>query len=100
VALTNLAMWARDRYFPASYQRATWRRLAPFFRLPGRVDWAADAVYVELRPFNDRHLTRDLAAVCALVQETTPRLPDGRRLVFTVAGAKRPVLYAQIPFVA
>ena len=31
VALANLAMWARDHYFPASYAHATWQRLLPFF---------------------------------------------------------------------
>ena len=27
VALANLGMWVRDRYFPASYARASWHRL-------------------------------------------------------------------------
>ncbi len=49
-------------------------------------------VHVELRSFNDRQLNRDLAAVCANVLEARPHLPDGRRLVFTVIGASRPVL--------
>jgi hypothetical protein len=35
VALANLAMWTRDQYFPPSYAHATWRRLLPFFQLPG-----------------------------------------------------------------
>jgi len=95
VALANLALWTRDRYFPATYSHATWQRLAPFFRLPGRVTWGSDTVYVELRPFNDRPLNRDLAAVCARVQDARPRLPDGRRLVFTLPGQRRPVLHAQ-----
>ena len=42
LALANLVMWARDRYFPATYAHATWHRLAPFFRLPGRVVWGTD----------------------------------------------------------
>ena len=92
VALANLGMWARDQWFPEDYAQATWRRLEPFFRLPGRVVYDADTVYVELRPFNDRQLNRDLAAVCAKALESRPHLPDGRRLVFTVAGAARPVL--------
>jgi len=92
VALANLGMWARDQWFPATYAHATWRRLEPFFRLPGQVIYGADTVHVELRPFNDRQLNRDLAAVCAKVLEARPHLPDGRRLVFTVAGAARPVL--------
>jgi hypothetical protein len=37
VALANLAMWVRDRFFPATYAHATWLRLLPFFQLPGRV---------------------------------------------------------------
>jgi len=92
VALANLGMWVRDQWFPATYAHATWRRLEPFFRLPGRIVYEADAVHVELRPFNDRQLNRDLAIVCAKVADAQPHLPDGHRLVFTVAGAARPVL--------
>ena len=95
VALANLAMWVRDAYFPATYAQATWLRLAPFFRLPGHVTWGADTVCVELRPFTDRQLTRDLAAVCARVAEARPQLPDGRRLVLTVQGVGCPVLDGQ-----
>lgn len=95
VMLANLALWTRDRYFPATYSHATWQRLAPFFRLPGRVTWGSDTVHVELRPFNDRQLRRDLAAVCARVQDAQPRLPDGQRLVFTLPGQQCPVLHAQ-----
>jgi len=85
VALTNLVMWTRDQYFPADYAHATWQRLAPFFQLPGRVIWEPTRVQVELRPFNDRQLTRDLHAVCERVTAIAPRLPDGRQLVMTVA---------------
>jgi len=92
VALANLGMWVRDQWFPATYAHATWRRLEPFFRLPGRIVYEADAVHVELRPFNDRQLNRDLAIVCAKVADAQPHLPDGHRLVFTVAGTARPVL--------
>ncbi len=87
VALANLGMWLRDHYFPASYAHATWRRLVPFFRLPGRVIATPEAVRVDLRPFNDRALNRDLAEVCARVAVAQPRLPDGRRLIVTVSGA-------------
>jgi hypothetical protein len=80
LALANLVMWARDRYFPATYAQATWHRLAPFFRLPGRIVWGTDRVTVELRPFNDRRLTRDLAAMCTQVNAAQPRLLDGRSL--------------------
>lgn len=92
VALANLGMWARDQWFPADYAHVTWRRLEPFFRLPGQVAYGADTVQVDLRSFNDRQLNRDLAAVCAKVLEVRPHLPDGCRLVVTVAGAARPVL--------
>src|SRR5260221_6031663 len=34
VALANLIMWVRDRYFPTTYVHATWQRLAAFFRVP------------------------------------------------------------------
>ena len=44
LALANLVMWTRDRYFPATYAQATWHRLAPFFRLPGRIVWGRDTV--------------------------------------------------------
>jgi len=82
LALANLVMWTRDTYFPAAYAQATWHRLAPFFRLPGWVVWGTETVEVELRPFNDRRLNRDLEAICAQVNAEEPRLPDGRRLRF------------------
>ncbi len=41
-------------------------------------------VRVELRPFNDRALNRDLAVLCERVNQASPCLPDGRRLSFTV----------------
>jgi len=79
LALANLVMWTRDRYFPATYTQATWHRLAPFFRLPGRIVWGKDRVMVELRPFNDRRLTRDLIELCQRVEAAQPGCPmDGR----------------------
>ena len=85
LALVNLVMWARDTYFPATYAQATWRRLAPFFWLPGRVIWGTATVRVELGGFNDRQLTRDVAAVCARVNAAQPHLLDGRQLQFHLA---------------
>jgi hypothetical protein len=81
VALANLVMWVRDRFFPSTYAHATWQRLLPFFQLPGRVLWDREMVHVELRPFNNRQLNRDLLAVCQRVNEAQPRLPDGRLLI-------------------
>jgi hypothetical protein len=95
LALANLVMWTRDRYFPAPYAQATWHRLAPFFRLPGRIVWGTDTVTVELRPFNDRRLTRDLVELCQRVEAAQPRLPDGRKVVLWVASSCRPALAAQ-----
>lgn len=89
LALTNLVMWARDHYFPATYAHATWHRLAPFFRLPGRVVWGPDRVEVECRSFNDRRLNKDLAALCVRVNAAQPRLPDGRQLQVRLCGAER-----------
>jgi hypothetical protein len=86
LALTNLVMWTRDRYFPATYAQATWRRLAPFFRLPGQIVWGRDTVQVQVRPFNDRRLTHDLMVLCQRVEAAQPRLPDGRRVVLRIAG--------------
>jgi hypothetical protein len=84
VALANLAMWGRDRYFPPSYAQATWKRLLPFFQLPGTITQDCAMVQVELRPFNDRALNRDLAMLCERVNQASPRLPDGRQLLFTM----------------
>ena len=84
VDLANLAMWTRDHYFPASYAQATWRRLLPFFQLPGTITPHGQMVQVELRPFNDWALNCDLAVLCACVNQASPRLPDGRRLSFTI----------------
>lgn len=60
-------MWTRERYFPATCAHATWHRLSSFFRLPGHIVWGTDTVWVELRPFNDRRLNRDLSIVCERV---------------------------------
>jgi len=81
LALANLAMWVRDHFFPSTYTHATWQRLQPFFHLPGRVQWGREVVQVEVRPFNNRQLTRDLLAVCQRVNELQPKLPDGRLLI-------------------
>ncbi len=78
----------RDHYFPASYAHATWLRLVPFFRLPGRIMRDATTVHVELRPFNDRALNRDLAVLCERVNQASPRLPDGRLLSFTISPSR------------
>jgi len=99
-ALANLAMHVRDQYFPAEYRHATWQRLAPFFRLPGHVVWGPDVVHVDLRPFNDRQMTRDLVSFCERVCLAQPRLPSGQRLVFTVAGTACPILDVQREAVA
>ncbi len=82
VALVNLAMWVRDNYFPPEYAHATWQRLAPFLRLPGRMVSGLDAVSVDLRSFNDRRLNRDLVVLRARVAAGGLRMPDGRLLVF------------------
>ncbi len=95
LALVNVVMWTRDHYFPTTYAQATWRRLAPFFRLPGRIVWGRDSVQVDLRPFNDRRLTRDLAVLCQRVEAAQPRLPDGRRLVLRNALGCRLAVAAQ-----
>jgi hypothetical protein len=95
VALVNLVMWTRDQYFPASYAHATWKRLAPFFHLPGRVVWGQDTVSVELRPFNDRQYNQDLVMLCERVNAASPHLPDGRRLFFAVEVVARPILDVQ-----
>lgn len=81
VALVNLIMWVRDRFSPSTYAHATWQCLQPFFRLPGRVQWGREVVRVELRPFNNRQLNRDLLAICQRVNEFQPRLLDGRLLI-------------------
>ncbi len=88
VAVANLAMWVRDHYFPASYAQATWKRLLPFFQLPGTITHHAQMVQVELCPFNDRVLNRDLAVLCERVNQASPCLPDGRRLSFTIRSTR------------
>jgi hypothetical protein len=84
LALTNLIMWVRQQYFPQPYAQATWKRLAPFFRLPGQVVHAPDTCCVYLRPFNDAALNRDLTALCDKVNLASPLLPNGRRLLFKI----------------
>ena len=84
LALVNLVMWVRQQYFSAAFAQATWHRLVPFFRLPGWVIWRTDTGEGALRPFNDRQLNQDLAAVCVRVSATLPRLPDGTLLQLTL----------------
>src|SRR5712691_5427112 len=67
-----------------AYEQATWKRLLSFFQLPGTITQDATLVQVELSPFNDRVLNRDLAVLCERVNQALPRLPDGRRLAFTI----------------
>jgi len=102
VALVNLVMWTRDRYFPTSYEHATWKRLAPFFHLPGVVKQTQNTVEVLLRPFNDRRYNQDLEALCQRVNAVAPRLPDGRRLHVSVQvnEVARPILDVQTRRVA
>lgn len=85
VAFTNLVMWVRDQYFPATYAQASWKRLAPFFDLPGIITCEPETVTVHLSVFNDRQLNRDLQALCTRLQAAQPHLPDGRRLSFTLS---------------
>jgi len=62
----------------------TWKRLLPFLQLPGTITNHAQMVQVELHPFNDRALNRDLAILCERVNQASPHLPDGRQLSFTL----------------
>jgi hypothetical protein len=41
-------------------------------------------VQVELHPFNDRALNRDLVVLCERVNEASPRLLDEHLLTFTI----------------
>jgi hypothetical protein len=100
VAMTNVAMWTRDQYFPDTYSAATWERLAPFFRLPGIIRSNRQTVSVSLRPFNDRQYNRDLNLLCQCINQKQPHLPDGRLLQFSVMGSTSLVLDGQIPLIA
>ena len=100
LALTNLAMWIRDQYFPPTYAHATWGRLLPFFQLPGVVTSSQSAVCVQLHPFNDQQYTRDLLLLCQRVNEKHLHLPDGRLLLFSVKQRARPILHQQQRLIA
>ncbi len=95
LALANLAMWTRDHYYPATYARATWARLAPFFQFPGVIVSILHTVSVELRPFNGRQYNRDLITLCQHVNEQHVHLPDDRLLVFSVKEMCHPILHGQ-----
>jgi hypothetical protein len=88
LALANLGMWVRERYFPTSYAKCGWSRLLLFFELGGWVSQGVTVVKVNLQPFNDRALNRDLAQVCELVNAGGLVLPDGRHLRLGIEGAK------------
>lgn len=62
-------MWVHDHYFPAAYAHATWQRMVPFFRPSGSITRDTVTVQVELRPFNDHALNRDLALLCERANE-------------------------------
>ena len=94
-AAMHLAGCLPYRFFPAEYAHAGWHRLQIFFQLPGRIHWGRDRVEVQLKPFNDHALNRDLEMLCAKVAQEQPRLPDGRRLLFKVQGVGLPSLDAQ-----
>lgn len=89
-----------ERYHVAQthgmYAQATWKRLLPFFQLPGTIMHDAQMVQVELRPFNDRALNRDPVVLCERVNQASPHLPDGHRLSFTIRSSCC-VLVAQRP---
>ena len=82
VALTNLIMWTRQHFFPESYAKATWKRLQPFFALPGRIVKTDTHCSVHLRRFNDLALNRDLSQLCRTVNLADLSLPDGQILEF------------------
>jgi hypothetical protein len=46
-------------------------------------------VAVELKPFNDRALNRDLHEVCTKLAQAQPHLPDGRRLELAAYATRR-----------
>jgi hypothetical protein len=50
------------------------------------VTFGTEYIKVELRPFHDRELNRDLAEVCTRVAKAAPLLPDGRRLLLCLQG--------------
>jgi hypothetical protein len=83
VALANLAMWVRDQYLPPSYAQPTWRRLLPFFQLPGRIIQNTTTVQVEFRPFNDREFNRDLTILCERVNHRRTCLMDADSRLFS-----------------
>jgi hypothetical protein len=94
LALANLVMWTRDHCFPATYARASTKRLLPFFRLPGRLLEFHDRLQVSFRPFNDRALNRDLAALCQRINQAQLHLPSGKRLIFRIVESSRPTSVA------
>ncbi len=89
LALANLAMWVRDNYFPPEYARATWHRLAPFFRLPGRVVRRPETVSVGLKLFSDRQLNHALVGLCECVVVNRPGLPAGPSLNLSVPASEQ-----------
>jgi hypothetical protein len=47
------------------------------FRPTGRIVRQAETVQVELHPFNDQQLNRDLVVICARVNAASPRQQMG-----------------------
>jgi hypothetical protein len=84
VALANLGMWVRDRYFGESYQHCSWQRLLPFFKLGGCITTTESEVQLEVCAFNNQALVHDVEEVCRNVNTRGATLPDGRRVVMAV----------------
>ena len=63
--------------------------MLPFFELGGWVSQQGQKLIIELQPFNDCALNRDLARVCELVTKAGLALPDGNLLQMQVRAGPR-----------
>jgi hypothetical protein len=68
----------RDRYFCFLMRRPPGSVCCRSLSVLG-IRQDATLVRIELGPFNDRALNRDLAGLCEWVNQASPPLPDGRR---------------------
>ena len=92
VATSNREFAKQERY--CKEQREVLRALEDLaarepkmYELDDAKDQIMSVCKVEVGHFTDRQLNRDLVVLCERVAAAKPRLPDGRRLIFTVGGS-------------
>lgn len=84
IFLVNILQWLRGEVFPETYERATYKTLAPFLQMGGFVVEHPDCIEVFLDGFWQSAKQRELEEIVARCNALKFTAPDGRRLWFAV----------------